>query len=48
VVNGKITSLQTVKGTVKIIGSYEDRTILEFICKDGLTNEITFKPDLSA
>lgn len=42
VVNHKVSELTTVKGNATIIRSYEDRTILEFICKDGLTNEVAF------
>ena len=43
VVNREIEEMKIVGGNAKIIGINQGRTILEFICKDGMTNEIQFK-----
>ena len=42
VLNHSIEAFKIIKGNAKIIQSYDNKTIMEFICKDGLTNEITF------
>ena len=43
VLNCNVENLNIIKGNAQIISAYQDRTILEFICKDGLTNEVVFK-----
>lgn len=45
VVNARIDEFEIKEGNAEIVRRYENRTILEFICKDGLTNEIVFWSD---
>ena len=40
VVNGSVSSLEAVKGGARIVQKTETKTILEFVCSDGLTEEV--------
>ena len=44
VFNGKVQALQTVSGkAARIVQQSQTKTILEFECCDGFTNEVKFK-----
>ena len=43
IVNGTVSGLEAVRGGAKIIQRFGGRTILEFICQDGLTQEVRLR-----